>query len=120
MATSFESSEPMDFGPWLTLTSKGLREPIMSQHYIAPLDPSRHQVVIGYDRPLDEFFGQIIDLVNENTDEELLEWINTKSVTTLRNALAPYANLTVELAKELWAERIDRDNHPMNKIVHHV
>jgi hypothetical protein len=93
----------------------------VSQHFLQPFEPNKYTVMVGYDRPLDNFFGQVH--VNEPgpeaSDEPLLWVIGTTDLSDLRMRISEYAELPVPVAKELLAERRDRDNHPMHLIRDH-
>ena len=49
----------------------------MSRHDLTPFDPA-HEVVVGWDRPLDTFFAQVIDTTtDEDSDAREVLWIGT-------------------------------------------
>jgi hypothetical protein len=88
-------------------------EKTMSQHYI-PAKTENTTVIVGYDRPLDHFFATIF------VDGDVVYFSDgTDSVVKLRKEIAPYADLSVAVAKELVGERAGTVAHPMIKCVDH-
>ena len=80
----------------------------MSRHCIAT-DP--HEIVVGWDPPLQTYFLQIIDPA-KSEEEELLLWLGAAphdlpTVASLAVALVPYTVLPEELARQLETERAE-------------
>ena len=84
----------------------------MSRHEF----PARDQnlsVVVGWDNPLQTFFAQVARAEHaddEDGDDPMLLWVGTEprevvTVEELARHLAPFADLAMEIAEQLRAER---------------
>ena len=70
----------------------------MSRHNVSTNDPDKYECVVGYDAPLDTYFGQVIDLETDNDTERMVLWVGTSvheitGVERLSELVAPYATL---------------------------
>jgi hypothetical protein len=80
----------------------------MSRHQIPGLDP-RHEVWVGWDRPLMTYFGQVYD--HSRTEEENpILWVGTNwreisGISTLARHMDPYAELSQDIRMVLFADK---------------
>lgn len=90
----------------------------MSRHVI-PARDQRLSVVVGWDNPLQSYFAQVAgpERDDENDNEEpMLLWVGTKprevvTVEDLAQHVAPFADLTFEVAEQLRADRAAKLGH---------
>lgn len=82
----------------------------MSRHDLIPFDPT-HEVVVGWDPPIDTFFAQVLD--NAGDEEEgtyKVLWIGTRfqevlNPATVIAAVAPFASVPADLLGQLARDR---------------
>ena len=89
----------------------------MSRHTLDALSP-RHEVVVGWDRPMGTFFAQVIDLEAVDEDLNMILWVGgmyqeiTRAFAVIE-AVMPYAapptGLLAVLEAEREATRLDPD-----------
>jgi hypothetical protein len=67
-----------------------------------------HQVIVGWDAPLQTFFGQVFNLIlpEDSEDDDLILDVERGSVAQLAEALAEYADLSSDTQQQL-----ERDRH---------
>ena len=86
----------------------------MSRHTIDALS-SDHEVVVGYDRPLDNFFGTVYDRKGD-----VVRWIPSEdSPEAVAEQLTAYAVVSPALLTTLRTEREHRATHPMRLAADH-
>lgn len=91
---------------------------VISRHEIPARDPTLC-VVVGWDNPLQTFFAQVARPERddeEDEDDPVLLWVGTQpreviTVEDLARHLAPFAELTTEIAEQLRAERTTMLGH---------
>jgi hypothetical protein len=82
----------------------------MSQHYI---DTPQFEVIVGWDRPLQYFFGTVFTKAKKDTDHEVvfatleLPEGGVQTVEELANVLQSYLRLPDELLKCLEEDRVN-------------
>ena len=81
----------------------------MSRYYI-PGKVERHDVTVGWDAPMNTYFGQVIDK-NDETDTPK-HWVGTRhgeiqSVDRLQKSMEPYAAIPEPTRKNLAADRVN-------------
>ena len=82
----------------------------MSRHNLDPLNPT-HEVVVGWDRPLDTFFAQMIDTTaDDESDAREVLWIGTDlceapDPAAVLAAVAPFAFVPPDLLDQLARDR---------------
>ena len=83
----------------------------MSHHNLTPTNPT-HDVVVGWDGPLDTFFAQVIDTTaDEESDAREVLWIGTgfceaPDPATIIAAVAPFATVPAGLLAQLARDRM--------------
>jgi len=88
----------------------------MSQHFIDTISP-KHAVMVGYDRPLDNFFATVFE---GDMHGEVVQWCPAASEPEQMAAeIAEFAVVSPELIAVLKDEQAHRDTHPMHKVVDH-
>jgi hypothetical protein len=89
----------------------------MSQHFIDALKPE-HTVMVGYDRPLHNFFGTVFGAGGD--DENIVHWVpSALTVDELVAEMAPFATIDAALQETLNDEMRNSATHPMTKRVDH-
>jgi hypothetical protein len=90
----------------------------MSRYQIAPRT-NQHEVLIGWDNPLNTYFAQVADGKIEDFDEDHdpLLWIGCSygeipSVSDLRKAISPYAEIPPDTYAALLSDQDSRDQRP--------
>jgi hypothetical protein len=82
----------------------------MSRHQIPARDPN-HEVIVGWDRPLQTFFVQVYDKRKKGTDDELIMWCGASrprelyEVEDVRRVVGQYAELTADMASTLYGDK---------------
>lgn len=82
----------------------------MSRHDLTPFDPA-HEVVVGYDPPLQSYFAQVLDTTaNEESNAFEVLWIGTSLHEVLNPAaviaaVAPFASVPADLFDQLARDR---------------
>jgi hypothetical protein len=83
--------------------------------YAVPTRNEQYGVVVGWDPPLDTFFGQVFDHTHGHEHDAPVFWTGTRrgevsTVAALGDALADYATLPVALQEQLGADsRVPRE-----------
>ena len=92
----------------------------MSQHVIDALSPEQ-VVVLGFDRPLNEFFATVYTSVNGKPfTGDVIHWEpSAPTPEALAMAIAKYAVVPDSLIATLRKEKANRDTHPMHKRIDH-
>lgn len=89
----------------------------MSQHFIDALKPE-HTVMVGFDRPLSNFFGTVFGAGGVNGP--VVHWVPAaRTVDKLVDEMAPYATIGEQLRETLNDEIRNAATHPMMKRVDH-
>jgi len=88
----------------------------VSQHIVDALSVE-HTVMVGYDRPLDNFFGTVFD---GTLDGDVIHWCPGE-LTPERMAenIAAFAIVPPALIAQLRDEQANRATHPTHKFVDH-
>jgi hypothetical protein len=95
-------------GPVQLLTQKGTS---MSRYALPAHDPAL-TVAVGWDPPLQTFFGQVIrPSASAGADDAIVAWVGTRSqdiptVGQLAEHLAPYADITVGTQARLTQDQL--------------
>jgi len=82
----------------------------MSRHDLAPSNP-RHLVVVGWDPPLQTFFGQVLDTATGDGEDDIeVVWIGTRfgeilDPMTVIAAVRPFAAIPDGLLQVLQRDR---------------
>lgn len=77
----------------------------MSRYEVVAINAQRYCVIVGWDNPLQTFFGQVFDLTLDE-DEACVYWLGTYpghvlSVSALKQAISAYANLPADTLTHL-------------------
>ena len=77
----------------------------MSRYAIAPQDP-RYEVIVGWDPPMQTYFGQVFLLTIEEDDTACVLWVGLEvqaltAVAALQAALQAYATLPAAVVAQL-------------------
>jgi hypothetical protein len=80
----------------------------LSRHRIPGLN-AKHEVWVGWDRPLGSFFGQVYD-PGRDEDDTIIHWVGAvppwlREVSFLVAAMKPYAELTTAMQRRLFDDR---------------
>lgn len=83
----------------------------MSRHEIPALAPN-HKVIVGWDHPMQTFFGQVIDrkLEARGRDNKIHVWVGCSlreiyEIDALAIRLQRYANLSPEIRSTLYGDK---------------
>lgn len=81
----------------------------MSRHTLVGKDHN-HEVVVGWDRPLESFFVQVYDKSKAGTDGELIVWKGTSyrelpDIDDVRRIAGRYAEITADTASTLYGDK---------------
>jgi hypothetical protein len=80
----------------------------MSRYELVARNP-RYQVFVGWDPPLMTYFLQVYDTQARNPDTQPFTWLGAGErldYTDLTRALAPFAELPLEMAQQLCRDRL--------------
>jgi hypothetical protein len=74
--------------------------------YKIPADDPRYDVIVGFDDPLDTFFGQIFDTTVPEEDDNCVLWVGATlqalpTVDVLQDCLHAYATIPPEVMAQL-------------------
>jgi hypothetical protein len=76
---------------------------------------ARHKVIVGWDPPMQTYFGQVIDRRKEETDPDnkIVLWVGTSlrqlsEVEQLARRLAPFAGLSEDERARLASDKEQR------------
>jgi len=77
----------------------------MSRYVIAP-HAAHHQVIVGWDPPMQTLFGQVFETTVEEDDAACVLWVGLEvqaltTVAALQDALQGYATLSVDVVARL-------------------
>lgn len=85
----------------------------MSRYQIAARDDERFKIVVGWDQPLQTFFGQVIDRAADAADDDesrIVLWIGASlreidEIDDLARDLRDYANLGPNVRQRLYDDK---------------
>ncbi len=80
----------------------------MSRYLLAPTmikNSELHDVIVGYDGPLDHFFAQVVE---DGMDTSLDGFAGFATAEEMAAAVAPYATLTLRALRRLERDRRER------------
>jgi hypothetical protein len=83
----------------------------MSRHEFAGTDP-KHRVVIGWDPPLQTYFGQVHNDAADDEEDAIVHWVgagipNLPTVDDLALAMVPWCTITPEMRAALDEDRVN-------------
>lgn len=81
--------------------------------YVIPSKSAEHEIVIGYDRPMDTYFAQVAKGKLEDLDfeNEPVLWLGASrmeeitEIDDLRAAIKDYADIPPDISRKLAADR---------------
>ena len=83
----------------------------MSRYILEAVNPEHDYVVVGWDRSLETYFGQVFDLrVDDDNDDDCVVWAGTdvgciQTVEALAQVMAPYAVIPPDIKAKLEQDK---------------
>lgn len=82
----------------------------MSRHVIETLARQDVEVVVGWDQPLQTYFGVVYDKAKKGTDNDLLLWVGTQhcelyEIDQLAHAMREYVTLEPQMRAKLYGDK---------------
>ncbi len=93
----------------------------MSRHTLQDPD-GRYEIVVGYDRPLQTYFGQVFDPVTDEDDEKTIfvcGWLigEIRTLDELQERMAPYINNIPQAVRKQMEQEWNEGNGNMPPLV---
>ena len=94
--------------------------------YTIPTDRDDLEIVVGFDPPLETFFGQVFNLKATDDEEECLFWEGgmptpITSLEELGRLMRPYATIPQEIQRTLLAEQqASTEPTPLQRMMRHL